>query len=105
MKDKIKTSLRSKSNEVLLGLKLFLEADGEITFEMLQEKFPHIKKGKQIGSLFSAITRTKFNGKSLTFSYPVFGSRRKTWKVSKDLTNEEKSELKVVIEEILEERK
>lgn len=102
---KIKDTLRQKSNEVLEGILVFLSTkDKEITFEDLEAKFPTIK-GKQLGSLFSGITRTLINGKRLTISIPQFGSRRKVWKLSKDLSNKELDEVEATIKEIIEERK
>ncbi len=100
-----KDTLRQKSNEVLEGILVFLsKKDKEISFEDLEDKFPNIK-GKQLGSLFSGITRTLINGKRLTISIPQFGSRRKVWKLSKELTDKELEEVEVTVKEILEERK
>lgn len=105
MTSDIKDSLRQKSNEVLDGILVFLTTkDNEVTFEDLEAKFPDIK-GKQLGSLFSGITRTLINGKRLTISIPQFGSRRKIWKLNKDITTKELEEVELLVKEILEERK
>lgn len=102
---KVKDSLRQKSNEVLQGILVFLSSkDKEIAFEDLEKEFPTIK-GKQLGSLFSGITRTLVNGNRLTISIPQFGSRRKVWKLNKDISSKELDEVEVTIKEILEERK
>ncbi len=101
----IKDSLRQKSNEVLQGIMVFLSSkDKEITFEDLEKEFPAIK-GKQLGSLLSGITRTLIGGNKLTISIPQFGSRRKVWKLNKDITSKELDEVEVTVKEILEERK
>jgi hypothetical protein len=99
----IKDTLRQKSNEVLQGILVFLSSEGNVTFEILGKEFPKIK-GKQLGSLFSAITRTFINGKRLTLSFPQFGDRRKVWKLNKEITSEELEEVKKAIDEILNER-
>lgn len=101
----LKNSLRQKSNEVLEGILIFLSnKDSEVTFEDLENKFPKIR-GKQLGSLFSGITRTLISGKRLTISIPQFGSRRKVWKLNKDVSSHELEEVEATIKEILEERK
>ena len=100
----IKDTLRQKSNEVLQGILVFLSSDGDVTFENLEKEFPKIK-GKQLGSLFSGITRTLIDNKRLTISIPQFGSRRKVWKLNKEITTEELEEVKKAITEILDERK
>lgn len=104
MTSEIKDSLRQKSNEVLEGILVFLSNKGDVSFEDLEKKFPNIK-GKQLGSLFSGITRTLINGKRLTISIPQFGDRRKIWKLNKDITSKELDEVEVIVREILEERK
>jgi hypothetical protein len=101
----IKDTLRQKSNEVLQGILVFLSSkDGDVTFENLEKEFPKIK-GKQLGSLFSGITRTLIDNKRLTISIPQFGSRRKVWKLNKEITTEELAEVEKAITEILDERK
>lgn len=101
----IKDTLRQKSNEVLQGILVFLSSkDGDVTFENLEKEFPTIK-GKQLGSLFSGITRTLIDNKRLTISIPQFGSRRKVWKLNKEITTEELAEVEKAIKEILDERK
>ena len=103
--NKIKDTLRQKSNEVLEGITVFLSnKDNEVSFEDLEKKFPKIK-GKQLGSLFSGIARTLINGKRLTISIPQFGSRRKIWKLNKDISTQELEEVEVAIKDILEERR
>lgn len=103
--DEISNSLRQKSNEVLQGILIFLSSQGkEVTFEDLEKEFPSIK-GKQLGSLFSGITRTLVNGKRLTISIPQFGSRRKVWKLNKDISESEVASVRKAVNEILEERK
>lgn len=105
MNQEIKETLRQKSNEVLEGIHVFLSnIDKEVTFADLEAKFPEIK-GKQLGSLFSGITRTFINGKRLTISIPQFGDRRKIWKLNKDITAKELEDVEVAVKEILEERK
>lgn len=105
MNSELKDSLRQKSNEVLEGILVFLSTNGkEVTFEDFEKKFPNIK-GKQLGSLFSGITRTLVNGKRLTISIPQFGDRRKIWKLNKDITTQELEEVELLVKEILEERK
>ena len=105
MNQEIKETLRQKSNEVLEGIHVFLSnIDKEVTFGDLEAKFPDIK-GKQLGSLFSGITRTLINGKRLTISIPQFGDRRKIWKLNKDITAKELEDVEVAVKEILEERK
>jgi hypothetical protein len=101
----IKDTLRQKSSEVLQGILVFLSSkEGDVTFENLEKEFPSIK-GKQLGSLFSGITRTLIDNKRLTISIPQFGSRRKVWKLNKEITSEELEEVKKAITEILDERK
>ena len=101
----IKDSLRQKSNEVLQGILVFLSnKNKDISFEDLEKEFPNIK-GKQLGSLFSGITRTLINGNRLTISIPQFGSRRKVWKLNKDVSKAELEEITKLVNEILEERK
>ena len=100
----IKDILRQKSNEVLEGITVFLSSNDEVSFEDLEKKFPKIK-GKQLGSLFSGIARTLINGKRLTISIPQFGSRRKVWKLNKDISSQELEEVEATIKDILEERK
>jgi hypothetical protein len=103
--NEIKDVLRQKSNEVLEGILVFLSnKDNDITFEDFESKFPSIK-GKQLGSLFSGITRTLVNDKKLTISIPQFGSRRKVWKLNKDISEKEIEEVETAVKEILEERK
>ena len=102
---KIKDTLRQKSNEVLEGITVFLSnKDTEVSFEDLEKKFPTIK-GKQLGSLFSGIARTLINGKRLTISIPQFGSRRKVWKLNKDISSQELEEVEAIIKDILDERR
>ena len=101
----IKDTLSQKSNEVLEGITVFLSSkENEVSFEDLEKKFPKIK-GKQLGSLFSGIARTFINGKRLTISIPQFGSRRKVWKLNKDISTQELEEVEVAIKDILEERR
>ena len=103
--EELRTTLRQKSNEILQGILVFLTNKGkEINFELFENNFPEIK-GKRLGSLFSGIARTDINGRRIAVSIPQFGSRRKVWKLNKDLTDKELEELEVVIKEILEERK
>lgn len=103
--DAIKDALRQKSNEVLQGILVFISSQGsEVTFEDLEKEFPNIK-GKQLGSLFSGITRTLVNSKRLTISIPQFGSRRKVWKLNKDITESEVTSIRKAVNEIFEERK
>lgn len=98
------TVFRQKANEVLEGILLFVNnRDGEFEFEQVEKKFPHIK-GKQLGSLLSAITRTQINDKRLTVAIPVFGSRRKIWKLNKTVTDKEIEQIKKSITKVLEER-
>ena len=105
MTSEIQDSLRQKSNEVLEGVLVFLSnKDKDVTFEDLEVKFPKIK-GKQLGSLFSGITRTLINGKRLTISIPQFGDRRKIWKLNKDITTKELEEVEGAIKDIQGERK
>lgn len=105
MNDELKTSLRQKSSEVLTGILIILSnKDKEITFELFEEKFPDIQ-GKRLGSLFSGIARSLVNQKRITISVPKFGTRRKTWKLNKDLSGNELEELETAIKEVLEERK
>ena len=102
--ERLKVTLRQKSNEVLQGILVFLtNKDKEITFELFENNFPEIK-GKRLGSLFSGIARTDINGKRITVSIPQFGSRRKIWKLNKSLTEKELDELEVLVKEILTER-
>lgn len=104
MNEDLKSSLRQKSNEVLRGILIFLsKKDSEVVFEDLEEEFPNIK-GKQLGSLFSGITRTLVNDKRLTISIPQFGDRRKIWKLNKDITPTELGEVEIIVNEILKER-
>ena len=101
----IKDTLSQKSNEVLEGITVFLSSkENEVSFEDLEKKFPKIK-GKQLGSLFSGIARTHINGKRLTISIPQFGSRRKIWKLNKDISTQELEEVEVAVKDILEERR
>jgi len=103
--NEIKDTLRQKSTEVLEGITIFLSSkENEVSFEDLEKKFPKIK-GKQLGSLFSGIARTLINGKRLTISIPQFGSRRKIWKLNKDISTQELEEVEVAIKDILEERR
>lgn len=105
MNDELKASLRQKSNEVLEGILAFLSnKDTEITFELFEKKFPDIQ-GKRLGSLFSGVARSLVNGKRITISVPQFGSRRKVWKLNKDLSESELEELELTVKEILAERK
>ena len=102
--ERLKVTLRQKSNEILQGILVFLtNKDKEITFELFENNFPEIK-GKRLGSLFSGIARTDINGKRITVSIPQFGSRRKIWKLNKSLTEKELDELEVLVKEILTER-
>jgi len=104
MTNELKDILCKKSNEVLQGIQIFLDKNGkEVTFEMFEKEFPHIQ-GKALGSLFSAITRTSINNKSIVIAIPQFGSRRKTWKLSKKLTDKERETISKTIKDILEER-
>jgi len=104
MNENLKSSLRQKSNEVLRGILIFLsKRDNEVTFEDLEKEFPTIK-GKQLGSLFSGITRTLVNDKRLTISIPQFGDRRKIWKLNKDITPSELEEVELLVKEVLRER-
>ncbi|KKR13389.1 hypothetical protein A2865_02665 [Candidatus Woesebacteria bacterium RIFCSPHIGHO2_01_FULL_39_17] len=103
--ERLKVTLRQKSNEILQGILVFLtNKDKEITFELFENNFPEIK-GKRLGSLFSGIARTDINGKRIAVSIPQFGSRRKVWKLNKELTDKELEELEVLITNILEERR
>jgi hypothetical protein len=110
MNNVIKDSLNQKSNEVLEGILLFLsKKNEEVTFENLEAKFTKLEvkndKGKTLGSLFSGITRTLIGGKRLTKSYPKFGSRRKVWKLNRDISAQELEDLEEAVKAILEERK
>ena len=103
--NELQASLKQKSGEVLSAILIFLSnKDKEITFELFEEKFPDIQ-GKRLGSLFSGVARSLVNGKRITISVPQFGSRRKVWKLNKDLSENELEELEATVKAVLEERK